>query len=217
MSDVPATYLVFLCASALRRVMQELLTEFQRETGLRVKVEYANAATITERVRRGDAADLVIVSPPQWEALQKERKISASPRDIIAQANIGVAVRPGSPQPDLRTEEAFLSALLDARSIAIGDPAKGSFVGAHIMSVLETLGISAEIRPKVQFIATETENAISDAVINGAELGIGLLPFFWRRLRWFWWDRFQKPFKRGSPSLWLPLPMPSLRLRLMSW
>jgi type VI secretion system protein ImpH len=176
-TDTPAPNLVLFCASAMRRVMQELLPAFQNETGLRVMVEYANTATIAERLRHGAAADLAILSPPHWEALQKEGRVSADRRHRIAQAEIGVSVKKGTVPPDISTEEAFKSALLNARSIALGDPAKGSFIGAHIMAVLDRLGISAAIRPKLQLMATETENAVSDAVSNGAELGIDQLPF----------------------------------------
>jgi len=167
-----AADITFLCASAMQSTMQELLPEFQKASGDHVKVEYANIGTITERVRRGDDADLAIVSPQQWESLQKDGKISAGTPVVIAKAGIGVSVKKGAARPDIGSVDAFKRALLNARSIAVADPNQGSPAGAYIIPLLDRLGISGEIKSKLQLVPAGPGNIVSDAVVRGAEIGI---------------------------------------------
>src|SRR5215216_3862245 len=91
-----AADITFLCAGALRPAMQELLPEFEKANGHNVKLAYTNIGTITERVRRGDDADLAIVSPQQWESLQKEGKLSTGTRVVIGKVGLGVSVKKGA-------------------------------------------------------------------------------------------------------------------------
>src|SRR5262249_19564620 len=86
-ADVP-----FLCAAALHPAMDEIIPEFQKATGHSVKISFATIGINTDRVRKGDAADLVIVSPQQWEDLKNDGKIDASTRSVIAKIGIGVFV-----------------------------------------------------------------------------------------------------------------------------
>ncbi len=168
-----AADITFLSASAMQSAMQELLPEFQKASGHNVKVEYANIGTITERVRRGDDADLAIISPQQRESLQKDGKISAGTPVVIAKAGIGVSVKKGAARPDIGSVDAFKRALLNARSIAVGDPNQGSPAGVYMISLLDRLGISGDIKSKLQLVAPGPGNIIAAAVVKGgAEIGI---------------------------------------------
>ncbi len=113
---VCAADITFPCATALQSTMWERLPEFQAASGDHGNVEYANIGTITDRVRRGDAADPVTVSPQQWESLQNSGKISAGTRVVIGKAGIGVSVKQGAAKPDIGSVAAFKRALLHARS-----------------------------------------------------------------------------------------------------
>ena len=75
-----AADITFFCANNLQQAMLELIPEFQKASGHNVKVTYASIGTNTERVRKGDDADLAIVSLPQWESLQKEGKLAPGNR-----------------------------------------------------------------------------------------------------------------------------------------
>src|SRR6266481_4289962 len=71
-----AADITFLCAAALEPAMKELIPEFQKASGHNVKVSYATIVVNADLIRKGDAADLAIVSPTQWDTLQKEGKLS---------------------------------------------------------------------------------------------------------------------------------------------
>src|ERR1700687_943896 len=121
-SSARATDITFLCAAALESWMVEVIPEFQRTSGYDVKPTFQIINIITERVRKGDAADLAIVSPQQWEDLQEERKLDPGVRVVIAKVGFGGFAKAGATKPDISTVEAFKRAFLSAQSIAVFDP-----------------------------------------------------------------------------------------------
>lgn len=167
-STAPAAEITFLCANALEASMHELLPRFERSSGHKVKLVLANIGTNTERVRKGEEADLAIVSPAQWETLHKEGKI-APHRIVIAKVGLGAFVKQGAPKPDIATVDAFKLAMLNARSLAVGDPARGSPVGSYVIPLFGRLGIADQVKPK---LAVLPGRGAYEAVIKGeAELG----------------------------------------------
>jgi hypothetical protein len=62
----------------------------------------ANAGTNTERLRKGDLADLAIVLPQQWETLRQEGKIDPAVRAVIGKVGLGAFVKKGAALPDIR-------------------------------------------------------------------------------------------------------------------
>jgi molybdate transport system substrate-binding protein len=170
--DGRAAEIAVLCADALQSSMRALIPEFEKTSGHTVKIAVANVGANTERVRQGDAADLAIVLPRQWEALQKEGKIDPAVRVVIGKVGIGVFVKKGASRPDIGSAEAFKRALLDARAIAVRDPAAGSPIGAYIIALVDRLGIAAEVKPKLRL----TTDRPYQVVINGeAEFGFSTM------------------------------------------
>lgn len=167
-----AADITFMCADALQSSMEELIPEFRKVSGHNVKVGYANIGTNTERLRKGEEADLAIVSPQQWDSLQREGKIDSAVRVVIGKVGLGVFVKKGAPRPDITSVEVFKRALLSARSIAVRDPSRGSPVGIRTMALFDRLGIGGEIKPKIRLTADRP----FEAVINGnAEIGFSTM------------------------------------------
>jgi molybdate transport system substrate-binding protein len=79
-------------------------------------------------------------------------------------------VRKGAPKPDVSTVEAFKRAMLAAKSIGWNDPAAGAPVGIYMTSLLDRLGIAAEMRPKTTAFKQRSERF--EAVARGdVEIG----------------------------------------------
>jgi len=143
----------FLCATALKSAAGELIPTFERARGDKINATFAPISAIAERIRKGDAADLVIVSPRQWEALRKEGKLDPAVRVVIAKVGVGVFVKTGAAKPDIASVGAFKRALLNARSIAIGNPAIAA-PGAYAIRLFDRLGITAALKVKSSVITT---------------------------------------------------------------
>jgi molybdate transport system substrate-binding protein len=142
----------FLCAGALESTVEDVVSEFQKATGYNVKAEFAAIGVITRRLRNGDAADLAIVSPRQWEDLAKEGKVDPAIRVIVARVGAGVFVKKGAAKPDISSVDAFKRTLLNAKSVALSDPAGGGPVGIYATGLFERLGISADVKPKLRLV-----------------------------------------------------------------
>ena len=151
-SSAPAAEITFLCAGALETTVEELLPEFQKASGHSVKATFAAIGVIARRLRNGAMADLAIISPQQWEDVRKEGKVDATVQVIIAKVGVGVFVKRGAAKPDISSVEAFKRALLNAKSIALADPAGGGPVGIYAASLFERLGISAAVTPKLKLV-----------------------------------------------------------------
>jgi len=126
---------------------------------------------LQKRLAAGEKADLVIVTAPAMDTLQKENRVVAGSRVDLARALIGVAVRAGAPSPDLSTEDTFKAALLKARSVSYVNPASGGTSGTYFEGLLQRMGIADAMKTKIVYRTQGSE--VADAVAKGeAELGI---------------------------------------------
>src|ERR1043165_1149293 len=145
-----------LCASALHPAIDALIPDLEKASGQKITVAYGTAGAVADRVQKGEAADIVISSVPMIDQLQAQGKIVAGARVIIAKVGVGAFVRKGAAKPDISSVDAFKRAMLAARSIAYPDPAGGGASGIYVASLLERLGIAAEMKPKTKFSTLDT-------------------------------------------------------------
>ena len=106
----------------------------------KVAVEYGTLGAIADRVKKGEAADVVIVTAVQNDQLQKEGKLLAGTRAEFAKGGYSALVKAGAATPDLATVETFKRTMLAAKSIAMGDPAGGGPLGVYSASLTQRLG-----------------------------------------------------------------------------
>ena len=170
-SAAPAAEITFLCAGALESTMKELIPEFQKPSGHNINVTFAAIHIITERIRKGDIADLAIVSPQQWEDLQKGGKLNSAVRVVIAKVGYGVFVKKEAAKPDIGSVDAFKRVFLNAKSVALFDLTLGGPTPTYTARLLDQLGISASVKPKSKFAKGPT--ALFELVAKGeAEIGL---------------------------------------------
>ena len=103
---------------------------------------------------------MAIVSGKQNEELQKQGKLLAGSRVEIAQVGFTVFVKKGAAKPDLSSADALKRALLAAKSIAVGDPARGGGASLYTIGLLKRLGIMDEVKAKSRLEASGTEMAL---------------------------------------------------------
>lgn len=174
----------FLCAAAIEPWVHDIIPQFEKESGHTVSATFSVINTIADHIRKGDAADLIAVSPPQWDALRREGKLNPDIRIAIAKVGYGVFVKQGASRPDISSVDALKRALLNARSIAFFPPLPGGGRGptaAYQVRLVEQLGISADIKQKiVESNAPGPGQIISapyfELVAGGsAELGVAMI------------------------------------------
>jgi len=124
------------------------------------------AESISNRLRRGEVADVVVLPDAALDQLIKDRLVVAGSKVALARSSIGMAVRRGAPKPDIGSVEALKDALLRAKSVAYSASVSGDYLSTELFP---RLGIAAQMRPKSQRIERER---VGDVVARGeAEIG----------------------------------------------
>ena len=112
------------------------------------------------------------MSPKQWDSLKDDGKIASETRVVLGSVGIGIFVKKGAARPDIGSIASLKQALLEARSIAVRDAAGGSPVGSYVISLLERLGIAAELKPKLRLTADRPYRAV---IAGDAEIGFSTM------------------------------------------
>src|SRR5579872_5106398 len=129
-------------------MVESLGTEFERETGHKLSLNFGTAGALRDRLRAGEKADLAILSAAAIDALEKTGLFVPGSRTDVGRTVTGVAVREGAPLPDISTVEAFKKALLAARKVSYTDPKAGGSSGNFFAGLLERLGIAEAVNAK---------------------------------------------------------------------
>jgi molybdate transport system substrate-binding protein len=161
-----------LSTVALKAALDEdLLPQLARSAETKVTIKYDAAAALKKEIDNGESFDVAILVPAGIDDLIKEGKIEAASRTNLARVGVGVAVRAGAPKPDISTAEAFKRTLLNAKSIAYGDPALGGASSVYFANLLQRLGIADEVKAKTKLTPSgEGAKAVAD---GAAEIGVG--------------------------------------------
>jgi molybdate transport system substrate-binding protein len=160
-----------LSGSAIQTAMAVLIPQFEQSSGHKVIFDFNGAiGAMADRVQSGEVADVVIVSGPQIEKLEKLGKVVSGSRVDVARVGVGLFVRKGALKPDISSVDAFKHAMLAARSIGWNDPAAGAPVSIYMIGVMEQLGISDAMKPKT--VAFKDRSERFEAVARGdVEIG----------------------------------------------
>ena len=158
-----------LTSVALTSALDELKPQFEKATGHKLTIGYALIAEVRKRVLDGETADVLILSRPVMEELQKQGKLTPDAITNIAGTAVALVVRAGAPKPDISTVDALKKTLLDAKSIAYSDPAKGGASGVYFAKVLDRIGIADQVKAKTILVA----GALAPEVVAKGEAEIG--------------------------------------------
>ena len=105
--------------------------------------------SIPNRLRRGEAVDVVIVADGVLIGFIKDDLIMAESYTPLARSTIGMAVRRGAPKPDLSTVDALKRTLLQAQSIAYSASVSGDYLTTELY---QRLGIADQVMNKSRLI-----------------------------------------------------------------
>jgi molybdate transport system substrate-binding protein len=165
-----AAELKVMGAGPVEGTVKELVSAFVHETGQKVEGVFNTVGFIQDRLKAGERPDILILSAPVMETMEKDGSLVAGSRTEIGRATSGFAVRAGAPTPDISTPDAMKKTLLATRTIAYVDPAGGGTTGVFFAGLLTRLGIADEINRKA--IRPQRGAEVAKAVADGrAEIG----------------------------------------------
>jgi molybdate transport system substrate-binding protein len=155
----------------MRGVLNELLPQYERATGNKVRVSYDPAKIMRQRIDAGETADVGILGRAMLDELAAQGRIVAESRRTLARCGVGVGVLAGKPKPDVSTLDAFKRALLDAKSVAF---TVSGASGIHLSGIIEKLGIADAIHAKA---VRQPGGLVGELLVSGkADLAIQQIP-----------------------------------------
>jgi molybdate transport system substrate-binding protein len=137
-------------AGAFKSVLSAVAPGFEQRTGHHVLIETDTAGGVAQRIARGEAFDLAVLTPATAAAAARDGRITQLTK--LAAVGIGVAVKEGAPLPDISTVAALKASLLAARAVALVDPAAGGTSGIYLTQLFERWGIAGAMRPKLVLV-----------------------------------------------------------------
>jgi len=150
---------------------EQLLPEFERASGIKVTTgsgasQGTGPQTIAAQLARGVPADVVILSREGLSELIAAKRIAAGTDVDLARVPLGVAVRAGTPKPDVSTVEAFRQVLLKAKTVAVPGSTSGIWLTNDLFP---RLGIAEKINVKA---APRGKDATGMVAAGGADLAV---------------------------------------------
>ena len=129
---------------------EQVLPDFERGTGIKVSTgsgasQGTGPQTIGAQLARGVPADVVILSREGLAELMAAGRIVSGTDADLARTPLGVAVRAGSPKPDVSTVDAFKHVVTTAKAVAVPSSTSGIFLQKE---VLPKLGIANKVNVK---------------------------------------------------------------------
>ena len=141
-----------LSAAAMQSVFKEIREEFQRTSGYRLVPHYGTIGAVNEWTIGGEETDLIISSAQSMPSLVYQGKIQPGSQTAICETGIGIVTAAGI-ELSVKSVEDFRRALLAAKLIVYADPARGGAAGIHVAKVIEQLGLTELIKPKLRLAA----------------------------------------------------------------
>ena len=155
-----------LSGGAAQGLVTSLAPAFKAETGFDIAGEFGAVGAMTDKLRKGTPADIVILTAALLAALAEEKLVVAASISDVGVVETALAVRAGDPEVVAKDEVALREALLAADAIFVPDT-RASTAGIHVASVLARLGIADTVAARLKIFPNGAiamrELAASDA------------------------------------------------------
>ncbi|MGY3614914.1 substrate-binding domain-containing protein [Bradyrhizobium sp. USDA 10063] len=150
-----------LSTLALRGAVANLAGRYEASSGARIDADFAPTLALLDRIRRGEAADILILTQEGLAELVREGRVIAASCVDLARSYVGLAVKAGALHPDIASEAALCATLLAARSVAYSRIGASGILFAQL---IERLGVAAEVNARATIIPSgfTAERLITD-------------------------------------------------------
>jgi molybdate transport system substrate-binding protein len=138
-----------LSTLALKGAVQGLAGQYQAAGGAHIDADFAPTLALLDRLRAGEAADVVILTREGLDEVAREGRVVTETCVDLARSFVGIAVEAGAAHPDIATEAALRATLLGARSVAYSRLGASGILFAKL---IEQLGIASDINARALII-----------------------------------------------------------------
>jgi molybdate transport system substrate-binding protein len=171
-ADLAGRSITVFAAASLTDALQELATEFDKTSGITVRLSFAASSALARQIENGAPADVFFSADLEWMDYLQEHKLidSGSRRNLLG--NRLVLVAPAASTLKLTIKPHFdLGGALGKGRLATGDPDSVP-VGRYARAALTSLGVWKEIEPRL--VRAENVRAAL-AFVDRGEVPLGIV------------------------------------------
>ena len=134
-----------ISSMATRQVLAELADAYRVLSSTEVAFESVGGVDAAKRVQAGEAFDLVVLAADAIDKLIAAGSVLADSKADLVRSKVAIAVREGSPRPDVGTEDGLRRAVLAARSIGYSTGPSGT----ALLALFARWGIADSLRERI--------------------------------------------------------------------
>ena len=159
-----------LSAGAIEPGLRAAAAAFDSQTGHVTTITFNTAPELRKRMQGNPAFDVVIAPPAVINELAAAGQLDAARADV-GRVGMGVAVREGTPLPDISSSGALKRAVIEADSLVFNRAS----TGLYLESLLRKMDVYPQVEGKT--IRYPDGASVMEHVIkgNGREIGFGAM------------------------------------------
>ena len=140
-----ASTLTGISSMATRPLLADLTAAYRQRCDTAVAIESVGGVDAARRVEAGEAFDVVVLASDAIDKLLASGRVLGGSKVDLVRSGVAVAVRAGTPLPDLGSEAAVQRAVLAARSIGYSTGPSG----VALTRLFERWGIAEQIKGRI--------------------------------------------------------------------
>lgn len=165
--------LTVFCAGAAQAVVADLAASLEREGSPVIAAQYGGVHALKSRIVAGETADAVILTDVLIDELIELGWVVKGSRIDLGAVPTGIAVRHGTPVPDITDSERLRDALLQAERVVCPDPAFAT-AGRALLEAIERLEITDRMRSRLAYVSSG-HAAISEVAKGCGDRELGVM------------------------------------------
>lgn len=130
---------------ATRRLLAELAEAYRRDFGVEVAFESVGGVDAAKRIQAGEVFDVVVLAADAIDKLIAGGSVLAASRLDLVHSPVAIAVRGGTPRPDVSSETALRATVLAAGRLGYSTGPSGT----ALLKLFERWGIAEQLRERV--------------------------------------------------------------------
>ena len=143
------TSLHLLSGGAAQGLVRQLQAAFEASGSLKLDATFGAVGAMKQRLLDGAPCDVLILTQALIDGLVQSGQVRAGSDRKLGIVKTGIAVKAGTPWPEVDTADRLRQALRKATGIYFPDPQLAT-AGIHFMKVLNELGIANEVADRLR-------------------------------------------------------------------
>lgn len=134
-----------ISSMATKALLADLAADYTRRSGVPVSIESVGGVDAARRVAAGESFDVVLLASDAIDKLLAGGHAVAGSRTDLVRSGVSVAVKAGTPYPDIGSEESVKQAVLAAPTLGYSTGPSG----VALARLFERWGIAEAIAPRI--------------------------------------------------------------------